>query len=279
MKVAVAGGTGTLGAPLVAELARGGDGVLALSRGGAGNLPDATAHRRIDLSADEGLAEALAGFDVIVDAVNTAPNRGEELVAITQRLLDAAAGAGVRHFVGVSIVGCDRVPTSYYKAKVRQEEAIAAGRTPWSLVRATQFHDLLDWAFGAAARWRVLPSGGARLQPVDVRVVVVRLAEVVHAEPAGRLPDVAGPEVQTLTELARAWRSARGGRLLLPLRIPMVGKIGRPLREAALCNPQAAAGGAAFERWLVDGMTSPAASSGCGCSGPTPPGSRTCGSG
>ena len=252
MKVAVAGGTGVLGTPLVAELARRGDDVLALSRTAPARLPAGAAHRRVDLSAGDGLAAALAGVEVLVDAANTSPSRGDELVAITRRLLDAAAEAGVRHFVGVSIVGCDRVPTSYYKAKVRQEGAIAAGRVPWSLLRATQFHDLLDWAFGAAARWRLLPSGSARLQPVDTRIVAARLADAAQAEAGGRLPDLAGPEVRTLSELARAWRAARGRRLL-PLRIPMAGKIGRPLREAALCSPGAASGGPTFEEWLAGG--------------------------
>jgi uncharacterized protein YbjT (DUF2867 family) len=251
MKVAVAGGTGTLGTPLVAELARRGEEVLALSRTGPEDLPAGAAHRRVDLAGGEGLAEALAGVEVLVDAANTAPNRGDELIAITRRLLDAAAEAGVRHFVGVSIVGCDRVPMPYYKAKVAQEEAIAAGRLPWSLLRATQFHDLLDWAFGAAARRRLLPTGSARLQPVDVRVVAARVAEAAQAEPGGRLPDIAGPEVRTLSELARAWRAA-DGRRLLPLRIPMVGRIGRPVREASLCDPAAAAGGPTFEQWLAE---------------------------
>ena len=252
MKIAVAGGTGTLGTPLVAELARRGDEVVALSRTAPGDPPAGAAHRRVDLAGGEGLAEALDGVEVLVDAANTAPSRGDELVAITRRLLEAAAEADVRHFVGISIVGCDRVPMPYYKAKVAQEEAIAAARVPWSLLRASQFHNLLGWAFGAAARWRLLPTGSARLQPVDVRVVAGRLAEAAHSEPGGRLPDLAGPEVRTLSELAHAWRAA-DGRRLLPLRIPMVGRIGRPLREAALCDPRAAAAGPTFEEWLTGG--------------------------
>jgi uncharacterized protein YbjT (DUF2867 family) len=251
MRIAVAGGTGTLGAPLVAELARRGDQVLALSRTAPAGLPSGAAHRSVDLGSDAGLPEALAGVEVLVDAANTSPSKGEELVAITQRLLGAAAAAGVGHFVGVSIVGCDRVPMPYYKAKVAQEKAIAAGGVPWSLLRASQFHALLDWAFGTAARWRLLPTGSARLQPVDAPVVAARLAEAARAEPTGRLPDVAGPEIQTLSELAHAWRAARGRRLL-PLRIPTIGKIGRPLREAALCDPAAVAGGPTFERWLAE---------------------------
>jgi len=251
MKVAVAGGTGTLGAPLVAELAARGGEVTALSRNAPARLPAGVAHRRVDLASGEGLRDALAGVEVIVDAANQPPNRGGELVAITRRLLEAAAQAGARHFVGVSIVGCDRVPMAYYEAKVAEEQAIAASGLPWSVLRASQFHQLLDWAFGAAARRRLLPTGRARIQPVDVAVPAARLAEAALAEPAGRLADVAGPDVRTLTELAHAWRNARGRRLL-PLRIPMVGKIGRPLREGAICNPGAAAGGPSFERWLAE---------------------------
>lgn len=252
MKVAVAGGTGTIGAPLVDELARRRDEVVALSRSASGMLPAGVAHRQVDLSSGENLAEALSGVEVVVDAANTSPREGEELVAITRRLLGAAAKAGVRHFVGISIVGCDRVPTSYYKAKVKQEEEIATGPVPWSILRASQFHDLLDWAFGAAARRRLLPTGDARLQPIDVRIVAERLGDAVRAEPAGRLPDIAGPEIQTLGELARCWRAV-DGRRLLPLRIPTVGKIGRPAGEGALCDPIAAAGGRTFEQWLADG--------------------------
>ena len=251
MRLAVAGGTGTLGTPLVTELSRRGDEVLVLSRAPSGGLPVGVSHRPIDLSNEAGLAETLVGAEVVIDATNTPSNRGKELVAITRRLLDASAAAGVGHFVGVSIVGCELVPIAYYKAKLAQEEAIAAGPIPWSLMRATQFHDLLAWAFGAAARWRILPTGSARLQPVDVQVVAERMADAACAEPAGRLPDVAGPR-RDLNELARAWHAV-DGRRLMPLRIPMVGRIGRPLREAALCDLASAAGGATFERWLADG--------------------------
>ncbi len=250
MKVAVVGGTGVLGAPLVAALAGGEGEVLALSRRPGRELPPGATHRAVDLTTGEGLAAALASVDVVVDASNTPPNKGDVLLAGTRTLLGAAAEAEARHFVGISIVGCDRVPTSYYKAKVEQEEAIAASPVPWSLLRATQFHDLLAWAFGAAARGRVLPTGAACLQPIDPVVVAARLAVAARGEPAGRLPDIGGPEPTTLGELARAWRRAEGRRLL-PLRVPMLGKIGRPVGEGALCAPDAAAGGPTFERWLA----------------------------
>lgn len=251
MRVAVIGGTGVLGKPLVAELVARGDEVRALSRTPS-KLPDGATHHSVDLTKGEGLAEALAGVEVVVDASNSSPrDAGPVLVDGAERLLAAGAQAGVRHHVGISIVGCDQEPTSYYKVKVEQEEAIAAGNVPWSLLRATQFHSLLAWAFSQAGKARLMPTGSARLQPIEPAVVAARLADVAHAEPAGRLADVAGPEVLTLGELARTWRRA-DGRWMLPLPIPMIGKVGRPLREGALCHPDAAAGGATFEQWLAD---------------------------
>lgn len=253
MKIAVTGGTGTLGAPLVAALAGRGDEVLALSRKPPRELPEGASHRSVDLTDGAGLEEALSGVEVVVDASGSSPrDAAPVLVEGTRRLLRAGAAAGVRHHVGISIVGCDRVPLPYYKVKVEQEQAIAAGDVPWSLLRASQFHDLLAWAFASAARWRVSPRGAARLQPVDVKMVALQLADVAHREPAGRLPDVAGPELSTLSDLARAWSHVRGRRLL-PLRIPMVGGIGRPLREGALCDERAAVGGPTFQHWLEVG--------------------------
>jgi len=251
MKVAVVGGTGVLGKPLVAMLAERGDEVVALSRNPPRALPQGAGHRRVDLTTGEGLAEALAGVEVVVDASNENPAKaGPVLVEGTKRLLRAGTAAGVRHHVGVSIVGCDRVPIPYYKVKVEQEEAIAASEVPWSILRATQFHQLLEWAFGQAARLRLRPTGRARLQPVEVSIVAARLAETVHVDPGGRLAEVAGPEVQTLSELSAAWGRAKARRLL-PLRLPSAGRIGRPVGEGVLCNPAAAAGGPTFEEWLA----------------------------
>jgi len=253
MKVAVAGGTGVLGKLVVAALAATGDEVLALSRNQPRALPSGAEHRAIDLTTGEGLAEALTDAEALVDASNSSPrNAGRVLIEGTRRLLHAGAEAGVGHYVGISIVGCDRVPMAYYRVKVAQEEEIAAGAMPWSLMRATQFHELLDWAFGRAARFRLRPTGASRLQPVAAAVVAERLAAVARQGPAGRVAEVAGPEVRTLSELSGAWRRARG-RAAIPLRIPSIGKVARPVREGAICNPEAAAGGLTFEQWLEGG--------------------------
>jgi uncharacterized protein YbjT (DUF2867 family) len=248
MTVAVVGGTGTVGSLVVAELARRGTPVRALSRG-ATDVPAGTEHCRVDLTTGAGLAEALAGVTAVVDAANSNKRAEETLVAGTRRLLEAGAAAGVGHHLAISIVGIDLVSMSYYRTKLAQEEAIEAGPLPWTILRATQFHQLLDGAFAGAARFGVRPTGTAKLQPIEPSVVATRLADAALADPAGRLADLAGPKVQTLGELSHAWASARG-KHRLPLRVPAWGKIGKALAAGALCAPGGASPGEDFEEWL-----------------------------
>lgn len=250
MEVAVVGGTGSLGAPVVGELVARGDAVRILSRRPPTEPPAGASHHHVDLATGEGLAEALEGVEVVVDAVNDTRRAGEVLVAGTRRLTAAAADAGVRHHVAISIVGCDRVPVGYYRAKVAQERSVADSPVPWTLLRATQFHSLLARALGAAERLRVHPTGAARLQPIDAPIVARRLADAVHGDPSGRIPDIAGPEIATLTDLSRAWRAHRD-RATVPLRLPMVGRVGHALRDGALCDLSAAAPGPTFDEWLA----------------------------
>jgi uncharacterized protein YbjT (DUF2867 family) len=246
--VAVVGGTGTLGAPVVAALLERGASVRVLSRN-ATAVPAGAEHRRVDLTSGDGLAEALAGAGVVIDAANSTKGAEETLVAGTRRLLEAGAAGGVGHHLTISIVGIDLVPMSYYRAKLAQEEALAGGPVPWTLLRATQFHQLLDGAFAGAARFGVRPTGAAKLQPIDPAVVAARVADAAFAPPAGRLPDIAGPQVATLSVLSRAWATARG-KHRLPLRVPSWGKMGKGLAAGALCAPAAATPGEDFEEWL-----------------------------
>lgn len=250
MQVAVVGGTGSVGALVVDDLVARGDEVRILSRRAPTEPPPGASHHAVDLATGEGLREAFAGVETVVDAANDSRRAKDVLVEGSRRLLDAETAAGVRHHVAISIVGCDRVPVGYYRAKVAQEEVVAGGPVPWSLLRASQFHTLLAMAFGALERVRVVPAGRALLQPIAPEIVAKRLADAVHDGPGGRLPDIAGPEVGTLSELADDWRR-QSERRLLALRLPMVGPIGKPLREGALCDPAAAGGGPTFEQWLV----------------------------
>jgi len=254
MRVAVIGGTGELGSRVVAELAARGDDVRAVSRSAPpdGTLPPGARHARADLASGEGLGDALAGVEVVVEAANDRRRARDVLVDGTLRLLAAEADAGVRHHVAISIVGCDRVPNAYYKAKVAQEQALASGTVPWTLLRATQFHALPAAAFAGVARTRVLPRIAVPLQPIDTAVVARRLAELAHGEPAARVADVAGPRVETLAALADQWRR-HARRRLLPLPLPprALGTGAREMAAGYLTNPTAAVEGPTFADWLA----------------------------
>ena len=254
MLVAVIGGTGELGSLVVAELAARGDVVRAVSRRPPvdGTLPTGVEHARADVASGDGLRAALEGAEAVVDASNDRRRARDVLVDGTLRLTAAGAEARVRHHVGISIVGCDRVPHPYYQAKVAQEAALADATVPWSLLRATQFHALVAEAFAVTARFRVLPKVRVPLQPIDTAVVARRVAALVHAEPAGRTADVAGPQVETLDALAETW-SAHARRRLLPLRLPRaaLGKGARQMAQGELTSAAATTDGPTFDQWLT----------------------------
>jgi uncharacterized protein YbjT (DUF2867 family) len=132
VKIVVLGATGSLGKALLAAAL--GHDVVAVSRRGP---------VKADVTTGEGLADAFAGADVVMDATNALATAPQVLVDGTRRVLEAAAAAGVKHFVGISIVGIDNAPLAYYRTKVEQERVITSGPVPWTLLRATQFHDLI----------------------------------------------------------------------------------------------------------------------------------------
>jgi uncharacterized protein YbjT (DUF2867 family) len=235
MNVAIVGGTGTVGAEAARELTARGHEVRVLSR----HAPEYP----VDLKDGSGLARALAGVEVVVDA---SQGGREVLVEGTRRLVRAELDAGVRHHVGVSIVGIDRVGGPYYKAKLDQEAEIAASGVPWTIVRATQFHTLVARTFAASARVGVVPSVRVPLQPVDPREVGRVLAETAEAEPSLAITQFAGPEVVDARELAQAWRESTGSHALpVPLPVP------RSLRSGGLTNPGAWRGKVTFGAWLA----------------------------
>ena len=146
------------------------------------------------------------GCDAVVDASNAQRNARAVLVDGCGRLLAAEAEAGVAHHVCVSIVGCDQVPMGYYKVKTEQEAIVAAGPVPWSIVQATQFHELAATALAAAARFRILPVPRMQLQTIAAAEVARAVAGVVTAPPVRGRVHVAGPQLQSAAEVARTWR-------------------------------------------------------------------------
>ncbi|MFJ4653650.1 SDR family oxidoreductase [Nocardia sp. NPDC088792] len=251
MRVAVIGGTGGLGATVAARLVDRGHPVRIVSRTRPERVEPGIEHRGADLATGAGLAEALDGMDVVVDAVNSQKQTRAVLVDGVNRLLTAEQEAGIGHHVAISLVGCDLVPMAYNTAKVEQERLVTAGPVPWTLLRATQFHGYLATMLSAAARARITPRSGALFQPVDIAAVADELVHAVESGPAGRLADIGGPEARTLTELANQWRQAHHG-TLVPLRIPLPGKAGRALRAGAGClDDTGRPVGGGFAEWLA----------------------------
>jgi len=247
MRIAVLGATGALGAAVIAKAVAAGHDVVAVSR----RVPDPTGatHVRADVTTGAGLDTAFAGAAAIIDGTNALANAHAVLVDGTARVLAAAKAAGVGHFVGISIVGIDDAPVAYYRTKVAQEQVIAQSPIPWSLVRATQFHGLVERFVAGRLGVAVVPRGWS-LQPIDVREVADVLVAAATAAPGKRLPDVGGPEVVPVAELARMWKRAAHRRRLV-VSVPLPGKTGAFLRSGKMCCPDRAVGTITYARWLA----------------------------
>ncbi|MBH1933263.1 NAD(P)H-binding protein [Streptomyces sp. AV19] len=209
MRIAVAGATGNTGALTVAALERDGHDVVRISRS-----------LGVDLTTGEGLDDALAGVEAVVDATNGPVADRAEAVAYfgttTRNLLAAEERAGVRHHVLLSIVGiADIEGNAHYAGKREQERLVAQGAVPWTIVPATQFHDFAVMAAGWAERDGAAAIAPLLVQPIAPADVADILAEIATGAPQGRYADVAGPETQDLVDMARRTLDAQGRKVRL----------------------------------------------------------------
>ncbi len=241
--ILVTGGTGTLGRPTVARLRGAGHDVRVLSRRrGPGLLTG-------DLCTGVGLREAVNGVDTVV---HLATSLGRRDVTQAMHLVEAVRPSGVEHLVIISIVGVDRIPMPYYRAKLESERLIAESSIPYSVLRSTQFHQLLNQIFSVQRFLPVTVAPSVTLQPIDVEDVAGRLTDIVKAPSAGRLPDIGGPEQQPVPELARQWKAARGsGRPVVPVRLP--GKAFRAYAAGDALVDGASYGRRTFDQYLSTG--------------------------
>jgi uncharacterized protein YbjT (DUF2867 family) len=203
-KVAVAGATGQVGRAVVAALRDAGHEAVELSRA-----------RGVDVLTGDGLDGALAGADAVIDVLNTpATNPGQTVEFFTRtsdHLLAAEQRHGVGHHVLLSIVNVDAVPDNpHYQGKVAQEQRVEAGPVPWTILRATQFHTFAEMVAGRATAGGVAAVAPLLVQPVDVGDVAAVLAELALGAPAGRAPDLAGPDTLDLVEMTVRAFAARG---------------------------------------------------------------------
>lgn len=245
-KVLVTGGTGVLGRRVVDRLRGAGREVRVLSRSGhPGTI-------RGDLLTGTGLDEAVDGVGAIVHCASNPYRKTYRTdVGGTVLLLQAAARTGVSHVVFISIVGVDRNPYyPYFRVKLDAERVVEQSPVPWTILRATQFHDLVLRALRLLDRLPVmLIPKDFRLQPIDAGETADRLVELVFSPPAGRVPDVGGPEVLTSVELARAYLGATGREKRL-VELPLPGRAACAWREGAQLCPDRAYGRIRWEEFL-----------------------------
>jgi uncharacterized protein YbjT (DUF2867 family) len=248
--ILVTGGTGTLGRQVVSRLREAGRDVRVLSRRGHDDQ-DGLVFVTGDLAAGEGLAAAVRGAGTIVHCASS--QKGD--AAATRNLVRAAAQSGADpHLVYISIVGVDRFPHGYYKAKLEAEGVVTGSGLPWTMLRATQFYELIHKGTAWLARLPAIPvPAGFVTQPVDSGEVAARLAELALAEPHGRVPDMGGPARRSFEDLIRVYVRVTGRRPrpVVPVWIPGTGAI----RAGALCplpGTGAIAGRRSWEEFLAN---------------------------
>jgi uncharacterized protein YbjT (DUF2867 family) len=203
MKIVVIGGTGLIGSKVVTRLREHGhEAVAASPRLGVNTLTG------------EGLADALKGAAVVVDVSNAPSFEDQAALAFfetsTRNLVAAAATAGVRHYVALSVVGTERLAESgYFRAKIAQEKLITDSGIPYSIVHATQFFEFVTGIADAATDGATVRLAPAFIQPMAADDVAGAVAKVAVGSPVNGIVEVAGPDQFRLDDLIRQALSAR----------------------------------------------------------------------
>jgi uncharacterized protein YbjT (DUF2867 family) len=246
-KIAVAGATGRVGRHTVEVLEEAGHDVVRISR--------ATG---VDLVTGEGLSEALAGVDSIIDAASWPTNEQKPatdfFVAASRNLQEEGERAGVQRIVVVSIIGADRVNAGYIASKIPHERAMQSGPIPVSILRAAQFHEFVPLFLEWGRQGDVIYVPQMRTQLVAARTVAEALAKLVDGPipaPDASIPEIAGPREESLVDVAKLVATRRGD----SVRIEAVSDPNDPEQAvwasgALLPGPDAVLAGPTFEQWL-----------------------------
>lgn len=245
MKIVVIGGSGLIGSKLI----------KLLQQKGYDDVVSASLANGVNTLTGEGLAEALAGADVVVDVTNSPSFEDKAVMDFFQtsgrNIITAEIAAGVKHHVALSIVGTDRLPESgYLRAKVAQEKLIRESPIPYSILRSTQFLEFLRGIADSATVDGTAHLTPALFQPIASDDVVAALADVTVGAPVNGILEVAGPERVSLAQLVKRYLSEIGDTRTV---VPDVNAryFGAVLNDQSLtAGPNARIGAQNFETWL-----------------------------
>lgn len=204
MKIIIFGGTGLIGSKTVAILRQGGHEVVA-----------ASPKSGVNTITGEGLKEALAGAQVVIDLTNSPSFEDKAVLEFFEtsghNLLAAEGAAGVRHHVALSIVGTDRMlDNGYFRAKVAQEKLIKASGIPYTIIRSTQFLEFIGGIADISAQGDVIRISPGLFQPIAADDVAAIVADVALAAPRNGIVEIAGPEKAPFNEIVARYLKAAG---------------------------------------------------------------------
>lgn len=245
MRIAVAGGSGVVGRLVEQEALRRGHQVRTLARAAG-----------VDVFSGRGLVDALQDVHCVIDTLSVATQSDRTSTRFfsetTRRLLAAETQAGTTHHIALSIVGVDRAPFGYYAGKVAQEKLVSEGSVPWTIQRATQFHEFAAQTIARASLGPVRLAVNMRTQPIAAHEVAVRLVDQAEAAPQGRAHDLAGPHEESLARMMRAYAERCGYRGRMPA-VSLPGAFGKATRDGRLLQDPSIAtdlGTLRFDAWL-----------------------------
>ncbi|MEQ8676422.1 MAG: NmrA family NAD(P)-binding protein [Aggregatilineales bacterium] len=214
-RILIAGGTGSLGSAVLDKLSSQDVHLRILSQQPrSDNIAPPIEWAQGNVITGDGLKKALAKVDIIVNCLGNPRNVYKTDVVGVQHLAEMAKTSDVQHFFHVSIVGIEKIELDYYKHKIAAENAVMQSGVPFSIQRITQFHTLLDSMMSGMqfdeSRYTLPIAGDAKFQPIDTRDAAEYIIELLSANVRGKLPDVGGPEILTVTEIAEIYLRAKG---------------------------------------------------------------------
>src|SRR5262245_6929440 len=203
MKIVVIGGTGLIGSKTVAILRQGGHEVVA-----------ASPNSGVNTITGEGVKEAVAGAQVVIDLANSPSFEDKAVLEFFQtagrNLLAAEAAAGIRHHVALSIVGIDRSDNGYFRAKVAQEKLIGASGIPYTIIRSTQFMEFLKGIAAEGTHGTKVAISPGLFQPIAADDVAAAVADVAVAAPRNGIVEIAGPDRVPFNDIVARYLKAVG---------------------------------------------------------------------